>query len=381
MIFFKKKIISALLTLLLLTLLAGFFLISPWGRPVKSLILLVPEVTPNFPVKLLTLFSSEPNVSEVKVNTSIGETTADIYRPADNKKHPAVVFTLGTLVTRKDAQVVKFGKALSRVGFVVLIPDLPDFLSGIVWTDSVETLISSVEYLDRQEFVDRQKIGFAGFCVGASASIVAAEDKRIADKVAFISAVSPYFDLFSTVDAIVTRKTPNESGNSVKWEPADLTVLTFYNGFINYIQNQEQKDLLKVHFLNEKEFSEEEMAKLTGDSRIIYEILSSKDKESLDEQMKVLPQGGKDLLTALSPSAKIGDLRAKLFIINDKKDTYVPENEGRKFKENIVKDNVYFIEVDSFEHVNPSTHLKRWSALKQVFYLSRYLYNVFSFVN
>lgn len=343
--------------------------------------LLASEVIPQFPIKPMKYVTRAPIVETVKIKTSKGEVLADLYRPRDGRKHPAAIFTLGIAITKENEQVRRTSEALARSGFVVLTPDLPDFMSGMIWTDSVDSLISSVEYLDRQNYVDKAKIGFAGFCVGSSVSMVAAEDPRISGKVAFVSAVSPYFDLFSTVDAIAARQAPNESGKLVKWEPAELTVLTFYNGFINYIQDQEQKDLLKGHFLNKKEFSEQEMAKLTGDSKIIYEILSAKDKNILDELMRNLPQGAKDLLTQLSPSAKISDLRAKLFVLNDEKDTFVPRSEGEQFAKNLPKDRIKFVRIDSFEHVSPSTKLPRWAAAKGFFRLGIYLYDVLSFVS
>ena len=368
---FKKKIINALFTLLLLIILVISFLVTPWGRPVGKTILLVPEVIPDFPIRPLKFFSREPTIEEVTLKVGDKDIKADLYKPNDNKTHPAIILTLGVVVTRKDKVITNFAQTISRLGFIVLVPDLPDFLSGFVWTDSVETMVSSVEYLEEQDFVLQDKIGFAGFCVGASASIVAAEDEKIADKVAFIAAISPYYDL-------VKRQSENEEGKLEMWEPAQLSVDSVRKGFINYVPDDEEKKTLENHFYNNLPLVDEDIEKLSYEGKQIRKFLEYSENKDSRNIWDGFPQEGMNLLNQLSPKNRIDQLEAKLFILSDKQDTFVPRIEGNKFKENVTKDKFYFIEVDSFEHVNPSTNLKRWSVLKQLFYLSRYLYNVLS---
>jgi len=249
--FWKKALLVNLAVILAIVASLAIFFATPWGRPALKTMLLVPEVVPNFPVKPLKLFSKKPKIEEVSLKVDGREVKANLYRLPDNKKHPAVVFILGILYSKDNPNVTSTAEILSRSGFVVLVPDLPDFQSGFVWIDSVNTLISSVEFLDKQNFVDQKKIGFAGFCVGASAAIIAAEDERIANKVNFIAAISPYFDLYSTVDAIRGRQIIDDDGSLQSWEPAGLTIETFYKGFINYIADEKERALLTRYFLEE----------------------------------------------------------------------------------------------------------------------------------
>src|SRR3989344_162820 len=315
---FKKKIINALLTLLLLILLFVTFLITPWGRPVLKTLLLVPEVVPNFPIRPLKFFSREPTIEEITLKVGDKDIKADLYKPNDNKKHPAVVFTLGTIVTRKDEAVTKFAQSLSRSGFIVLVPDLPDFLSGFVWTDSVETLTSSVEFLDKQPFVNRQKIGFAGFCVGASASIIAAEDSAIADKVSFISAISPYFDMRAGSEAVVTGHAKNSNGDLVVWQPAQISKDAVVRGFVNAVGDENERILLRTRFLEDKALTVEQINGFSQGALSIYNFLGNTDPAKSDEVWDGMPGDYKDIISELSPSTKINNLKAKIFVLNDK---------------------------------------------------------------
>src|SRR3990167_10315953 len=130
----KKAILINLAVILAIVAGLAVFFTTPFGQPALKTILLVPEVVPSFPVKPLGWVSKAPAVSEVNLQVGDKDIKADLYKPQDNKMHPAIVFTLGTVITRKDETVAKFAKTLSRLGLVVLVPDLPDFLSGFVWT-------------------------------------------------------------------------------------------------------------------------------------------------------------------------------------------------------------------------------------------------------
>ena len=374
--FWKRAILINLAVILAVVAALAIFFATPAGSPALKTALLVPEVVPNFPVKPLRFLSREPKIEEITLKVAGKEIKADLYRLQDNKRHPAIIFTLGTIVTRKNPTVTKISQALARSGFVVLVPDLPDFLSGFVWIDSVNTLISSVEFLDEQGFVDDQKIGFAGFCVGASASIIAAENEKISDKVAFISAISPYFDLRQTTEAVTIKQALDENELLEPWEPAKLSIETVQKGFINYVSNEQERQLLKEFFLENKEISEEKIANFSTQTKAIYNLLTNVDWQKRDEVWSNLSPDLRDFLNQLSPSTNIANLKAKLFVLNDKKDTFVPRIEGVKLAKSLPKEQIFFVEVDSFEHVNPKTKLPRLVIMRQLWQLGGFIYRV-----
>lgn len=371
----KKSLKKALVSLLILIFVFAVFFATPWGHPAWKTMLLVPEIVPNFPFKPLELISRKPELKEVKFMVSGKETSADLYIPGDNKKHPAIIFTIGNMIGKRDPLIFKVSNALSRMGYVVFIPESPDFLNGYVWTDSVNTFISSVEYLEKQDFVKREKIGIAGFCVGASAAIIAAEDPRIAVKVSFISAISPYFDLKTLSDSVITKTAENEAGNFVPWTPAQLSLEAVQKGFINYVPSEEERKTLTEIFVKGKTVPVNR-DQLSTEGRAIYDFLSNSNRSSLDKIWDEFPEQAKMIARDLSPKTKISDLRAKVLILSDKNDTFVPRIEGLRLAKSLKKGQVFLMQVDSFEHVSPNTKLKRWSVVTQLFQVGRYVYNV-----
>jgi len=376
--FWPKAIIANLAAILAIALVLAIFLLTPLGRLATKTLLLTSEVAPGFPIKPLKLITPAPKMEEVEIKVGDKTTKASLYRPQDQKSHPGVVINFGATVVRNSGLVNEFSQSLSRSGFVVLVPESSDFLAGFVWTDSVETMISSVEYLEKQDFVDKKRIGFVGFCVGASVSIIAAEDEKIADKVSFIAAASPYFDLISLSRDIITKQTEDSSGKNKAWTPADLSVMSVQKGFINFVPNEEERKLLSTHFLEEKNSGENDINSFSSEAAYVYSFLSAGSWEKANEILGNLSENARKKLLELSPGTKIASLKAKLFILNDKVDTFVPKIEGEKFAKSLSKEQIYFVEIDSFEHVSPKTRLTRWAAIKQLFHLGNYLYRVLS---
>ena len=57
------------------------------------------------------------------------------------------------------------------------------------------------QYLKSREYVDSNRVGMGGFCVGASFALVAAADPRIRRDVVFVNAFGPYFKRGRPVEA------------------------------------------------------------------------------------------------------------------------------------------------------------------------------------
>lgn len=372
--FWKKALLINIAVILGIVLIAAAYFVSPWGNPLYKTALLVTETIPNFPIKPLKFMTRAPRVEEIELETNGKKIKADLYRPKDSGKHPAMILTLGILYMRDEPIVVNFAQALSRVGFVVLIPQLPDFTQGLIWTDSVKSLVTSYEYLDKNPYVLKEKIGYAGFCAGGSVSMVAAQELKISEKVSYIAAISPYYDSSTMVKSTLFKK-QKINGRDVEWRPAKLTDDSLEIFFVNALQNPE-KDFVYQHLINNEQLLLEDYGKLSDDAKGVYDFINLASEGNYDSLREKLPADLKVNLAAVSPSTRIDALRAKLFVLNDKKDTFVPRSEGLQLRARLTKDRLFFMEVDSFEHVNPATKLERWAAIRQTWNLFNYLYQI-----
>ncbi len=85
---------------------------------------------------------------------------------------------------------MKLGDALARAGFVTMFYWSPTMaLNYDIDSREIENLVWAFKYLRAQDFVDQERVGMGGFCVGASFTLVAASDSRISDEVHFVNAL------------------------------------------------------------------------------------------------------------------------------------------------------------------------------------------------
>ncbi|OGD85222.1 hypothetical protein A2164_01685 [Candidatus Curtissbacteria bacterium RBG_13_35_7] len=374
--FWKKALLT---NLKIISIIIGIFIIfflTPFGKPFSKTLLLVPEVIPRFPIRPLNYLSREPQIQTIEFVSGERKIIADIYRLRDNKKHPAIVISLGVLATSDNSDLVKLAKAFSRLGYVVVIPEFPDLISGFVWTDSVEILVSSAEYLSKQDYIDKKRIGFAGFCVGGSVAIVAASQPQISEKIAFVGAISPYYDAYLTAQVSVMQKQKDIQGKYIEWNPASLTINTLIKQFTNVIITPNEKELVFELLMNNRQMSQETYQQLSIQSQRIYDFFNKGGSVDL----AYLPDDLQRVMRDISPKTFISGFKAKLLLLNDKNDTFVPRSEVLALVNNISNDKLLFVEVDSFEHVNPKTNLPRLAILKQLWHVGYYVYNMISII-
>jgi acetyl esterase/lipase len=316
---------------------------------------MMPDMFVDLPVSPLKLTTSEPIKEEVTFYNGSQEVTADLYRPSDGDRHGAVVVVIGAAPqARTDPRAVRLAKSAARAGTVVMIPDLKHLLRDELVPEDVEALVAAFLYLRGQQFVDKERMGYLGFSVGAGMALVAASDPRIRDDVAFFASFGGYYDVMDVIAAVSTE-TITYNGRREDWHPDDKAVSVLRRSLIHYIDDPGDRDILTRIFLEDDESARQELGELSARSRPIFEVLDNRDPDRVQELLAQLWPQDIATLRRLSPSASIDGLRAELFIVHDRHDKFIPYAESRRLAEHAREQNdVYYAELDLFRHVDPT---------------------------
>lgn len=368
----KGKKIFYFVILLIVVLLIGVFY-NPWVKVAFRTFLLSTEVNPNFPLRPLKLYKNTVE-KNLEVDTKIGKVKIDIYKPNAKPPFPAVLLTLGTIVSKEDEGLVRFANALSKTGVVVMTADLPDLTAGYIFTESIDATADLFKYLESQDYVDKKALGMGGFCGGASVVIVAGAQESIKDKVNYLVAVSPYFSALNYSRAALTG---DIKGSARKWQTGQVIRKSFVWGYTAYIDDNVLRDKIRADLLGGAVIDEAQLNEIDGETRAIYLFLKNSEPGKFDDLYSQIPRGGKKIISDISPESSIKNLKSKLFLLNDGKDTFVPKEETLRLREVLDKRQSVYAQVDSFEHVRPGIRLRRWEGVKQAFKLYVFLYQVF----
>lgn len=317
-----------------------------------KIILFISEEFPQIPVKPLGIMSLRPFRQGLEITSPNGKIVGDLFLPVEPGKKPAVILAMGVKTNGKDKPLLwHFGDTMARLGYVVFWPRLELLDRGESLPEEPETFLESFKYLEGNPStslrVDKSRITFVGFSVGSSTSFVAASNPEISDKVHALVFFGGQFDIFEYFKNLAS-KTYQINGQMVKWEVADDA-------------RNHAKGLLEV-----KEATQTAKIFEESDVEIIKNIIEAAPTEKEKEGLK-----------RYSPKEYVGKFKARIFILHDKSDMYVPYVESVKLHQALSKEQIgaYHIS-DLFEHVQPNRPIKIGELLK----LYGFLYKVFNYL-
>ncbi|MBI2936174.1 MAG: hypothetical protein HYY31_05155 [Chloroflexi bacterium] len=371
---FRLSVVFALLGVIAV-LIAG----THGGRVAVKTLLLIPQVVPSLKFHPQEWFTQEPVVEQVALSMGSRQGDADLYRPGGSGKHGGVVLFLGHVApaAHDDPRVVGLGKALARAGTVVLVPWPRQ--EKRVDVGEIEQLVFAFQYLADQGFVDRTRLGLAGFCVGASIALVAAADPRIRSEVAFVNAFGAYFDARDFMKQISSGHS-FYNGVVELWEPDRLTREVFNTQLMESVADREERQALE-RALAHPGGSLEGVAELTPQARAVFRLLAGGTLQEADRALAQLAPEAQEQLRAISPSVVIDRVDARVLIMHDREDNLVPSEESRRLADALApRGNVYYTEFSFFQHLDPTRRVKPWAYVKEVVKLYLHMFQVLRLV-
>lgn len=127
-------------------------------------------------------------------------TLADLYRPGDGARARLVVVPGLADTGRRDPRLVAFAESLARVGFLVLVPDLPAASRGSADAADADTVAAAVLALPEPTL----PTGLIAISYAAGPAWLAASTPRLAGRVDFVVTLGAYQDPYAMVAFLTT---------------------------------------------------------------------------------------------------------------------------------------------------------------------------------
>lgn len=356
------------------------FLVKPLINVVKASLILI-EIVPNLKFRPTAYLSKPSIIEEVKYSNGQKEYIGDLYRPNDSKKHPAMFLVYGVIPEgKKDQRLIDTGKTLSRLGYVVFIPEIDNLRNGLPTEDDVEQLIFSFEWLSKKSFVDPKKIGMTGFCYGSAIAMLASEDSKISEKVKFLNSFSGYLDLRNVIQNVTTNTCTYNGAKTYSWSPEEFAKNLLIDQLINLTQEKDREYLKKIIKENENEFVKD----LSPHGLAMYQLLINKDPQKTRELIEKIDPKIQKILLDISPIKNIKNLKTNLFLLHSELDEIICKSEAYNLKDAIEdKNKVKIITLKIFRHMTleiPKANFKTviFDYIPEIFKFYRFLYQLIS---
>jgi dienelactone hydrolase len=321
-----------LLRLLLFLILGGvaaYFLV-PQVRIAVYALLLVPHFFPGDVPRPLERITAAPSMETIAVPGAPGRLVADVYRPAGDGRHPVMILLLGVSpLPRSHPQVTTLSTGIARTGIVTVVAESQALLDGEIRAEEIDNLVALFQHLERDAGVDPTRIGFAGFCVGAVLELLAAGDERIADRVAYVNGFSVYASARDVLRDILTETQPGPDGLE-PWSPSELTRTVFRRHLIDQLPLASDRELLSGALLTANALPPATLVRLSPAGLALAQLLATRDPAQVEMLLAALPPEYLAPLDRLSPGRAAGRIRARVFLMHDASDSYLPVSGARQ---------------------------------------------------
>lgn len=334
------------------------------------------------PVKFQPWLAREPERREITFLRDDGtDGQADVYVIPDGRQRAAVLVFLGANAAgTDDPDVINLGQALARTGFAVMYYWSPTMGERAqIDADEIGNLVAAFRYLSEEDYVDPERVGLAGFSVGASFALVAAADPRIADDIAFVNAFGGYYDMSDLVAQIAAGKAITDAGER-DWEVDQLTRRVYNNMLIDSIDDPAHQEAARVIAGGGEYYPDEPLPLSTeaafamlagvdciGHARWRYSQLSEDFRAEVD---------------SIAPSHRVGKWSANtaMRVMHDAGDPLIPVGESRRLVDALREQRpdveVYYTETDIFRHVRPDASRDFKALLRGAWQLFRHMFHI-----
>ena len=315
----------------------------------------VGEMLPG-PVKVQRLLTPEPRrMTTTFLQHDDTLDKAEVFVIPDGKKRAAVLIFMGaTPHGTDDPDAVRLGKALARTGFAVMFYWSETMgLEARLDAADIVNVVGAFEHLARQPYVDPERLGLAGFSVGASFALAAAADPRIAEDIAFVNSFGGYYDLAGLIAQIAAGRAL-DGATETPWEVDELTKKVFTNTLLAEPPSDARNTLLEgVHSI-----------------------------EEAGRTFERLPATFRSDVAAISPSRYVGHWSGGTVIrvMHDRSDAVIPVEQSRRLAAALRQERpdveLHYTETDIFRHVIPDADTEWRPLLKGAWQVCRHMYHI-----
>lgn len=343
---------------LALLFLPGFFLsVLPQGRAATRALLLLPKfITASQPAPL-TLVDEPIQHTQQSISSTSGSVFLDIYAPTTPAPpvpgaREGMVVIPGVGDNRRDPQLINFSQSLAHAGVIVMDMTTPTLLNFDLSVQDTDAVVQAFKTLARWPGVGPQRIGIVGFSAGDALACFAAADPRIRNQVAFIANFGGYFNAFTLLQD-VGRRALKVNGHLQPWQPQYVPLQVLAGVIAHLLPPYEGSRLVRSFTRGGTPLTSYELASFSTDTVAAYHLLAGDEPGQVDRNLAALSPPLHALLSQLSPSRVINEIRAPIYLLHDRSDQYVPFTESRAFAAALagIRHPYDFAEFGIFQHV------------------------------
>jgi pimeloyl-ACP methyl ester carboxylesterase len=353
----KALEIAAALVVVVFCAVAVVVQVDPRSWPAAQVqavgVLSITERTPvlAWAVRVVT---EEPRIEDAVVG---GEPSTVVRPGSGDGPWPAIVFVNGaTRAGRHHPKVQRLARGLARVGFLVVVPDLPGLRLGEITPATADATTRVAEATAGRPDARGGRVGLYGVSVGASLALLAAEQPRLAPRVSVVGGEAPWTDMKRIIGLATTG-----SYDERPYATDPYAALAIGRSLAAGLPGGRGRSRLLGQLESVPDDDPAPLARLRAEdyragTRALVELLENRDPSRFEPLYAGLPPGVRRSVTALSPLRRANRLRAPVELASAPHDKYFPPAESRALARAAPR--VHVTVTATLDHAVPSPSLR-----------------------
>lgn len=315
--------------------------------------------------------TAQPVREAIRIRSRDRELAADLYRPPQGARAGIILVTGVAARGRRDARVVAVAGTLTRLGFTVLVPDMPGVRRYRMRAGDVRSVADCFAWLDaRPQLAPPGHVGIAGFSYAAGPALLAALEPEIREQVNFVLTVGGYYSVERVVTYLTTGyyqgagpaggTSPAMAGRHT---PHPYAVATFIRSNLDFLERPADRAFMRRYadYISGSHYVEDEPRPpaLASDARAFYELLDNHLPGQVPALLQRLPARMRRELEGVDPAAHdLGRLQASVILLHGRGDTLIPYTESIALAHALPAGQAQLFLVDGLAHVDfrPEPH-------------------------
>ena len=258
---------------------------------------------------------------------------ADLYRPVGKPRAGLVLLPGVAELGGDDPRLVAFAKALAKVDFAVVVPELAELRRLRVSSGDVQEITDVFAWLvNQQDLAPAGRAGLAAFSYAAGPALLAAMDETIRHRVGFVFAVGGYHDLRRVLTFFTTGYYVH-NGRQQYLAPEDYGKWAFVVGNLHHIQDEKDRrvlDSLARRLRRDPTAATDDLVPSLGrEGRSLWAFVTNRDPLPAPALLADLPAAIRQEITKLNLAEHdLSMLSAPLILVHGYEDPMIPFTES-----------------------------------------------------
>jgi hypothetical protein len=297
--------------------------------------------------------------------------SGDIHEPADGARAGLILVPGATPAGKDDRALVAFAGSLARIGFRVLVPEIPGLRHLRLGSADIRPIADAARFLSaRMDY--RQPLGLIAVSYATGPALAALAEPGVAERIGFAVAIGGYFDMGPLLAFITTGH--DRDGPGQPWRHREVKTpgkWVFLRSNADRLEAPGDAALVAEIARRRLANPDADVADLAlglgPEGKSLLAMIDNRDPDRVPGLIAALPQAVRDELDHIDPSRlPLASFKARFVLIHGLGDPFIPESQSQALARSLHPRQVDLYLPGGLNHVlpRPATAGDLWTLLR-----------------